>query len=266
MKVPQEVTDIFAQIPEEAYNNGVVVFVDCRHRGMNFRLQTSKNNSTYVKIPPRRGWVRHGGSLKEIINKIVGKRDEKLGREVDDQQKNEDLAESFARFLSCFDDKGRGNDRMKKWTIGRTFVEMLLKNNKFVLHGKNKRTSEVRPAIAIDRLLNLEPGVIIPKMATDELDCEEEAYKRMFKCIKRRDEREEDADKIETILAKVGRPEPSHENHLKKWRVGHLMVDYDFYAHKFKVKGEWMLPFQALDKIASLVPRVAKQVADPDIL
>jgi hypothetical protein len=265
MKVPQKVVDIFAQIPEDIFNDNVVVFVDCRHRGMNFRIQTG-GNSTYIKRPPLRGWKRYAGALKDIVRKITGKQDEKLGRELDDQEKNEELAESFARFLDCFDDKGRGDPRHRRWTIGRTHVEMYTKNNKFVVHGKNKKTSEIRPAIAIDRLLNCEPGTIIKMMATDELDGDEEAYKRMLKCIKRRDEREEDAQKIELILDKLARQEPSYDRHLKRWRVAHVVVDYDTYAHKFKVKGEWMLPFQALDKVATLVPKVAKQVADPNIL
>ena len=113
MKVPQEVTDIFDQISEEVYNKGVVVFVDCLHRGMTFRIQTSQKNGAYVKRPPKRGWTHHSGTIKDIISKLTERQDEKLGQEVDDQGKNAKLAESFARFLSCFDDKGRGGSEKR---------------------------------------------------------------------------------------------------------------------------------------------------------
>jgi len=276
MKVPQHVVDIFSQIPEDIYAGGVIVFAECQYQGMVFRIQTSRSgNGVYIKkLKGQPGWKYHDGSLKDTIKDITAKQDKKLSKEASDHEKNEELANSFARFLCHLGGVKRIemhiDGKVYTWMIGNTLVEMHCNANRFVLNGKGKKTSAIKPAIAIDRLLNFEPSAVMNKMTEAEAELRgEEAYKRMKKCIKRRDERKEDAEKIETIFDKIGKPcklDPKKTRYLKKWRVDYLVITYDFFAHKFNADGEWMLPFQALDKIAKLVPSVAKKVADPDII
>jgi hypothetical protein len=87
----------------------------------------------------------------------------------------------------------------------------------------------------------------------------------VLRCLKRRGERKEAAFEVAQALDNIAGGHRKDYHYSKTWTINHKTVVYDEATHKFRLKGEWMLPLQTLDKLGSMVPSVAKKLANPEI-
>ena len=264
------VESLMASVPEDV-ETSLVVRMECDYHGYKFTVQ-SQPTGYYVR--DKTGWrfFKANADLRKKIKAITILRDSELAKAANDRKTNQKKSEDIRQLLTSAAKEVRGN----VWIFDKTMVTLEESTFRFIIHhsppgdnaaGCATTTSPLKPMNALNRLVNYEPEWF--KLHHEEID---DSYIRraVGRCLKSREERKEGIREIIAIFNKIGKKQrPAYRSSGRKvpigWTIGKhcIPVAIDPYMFKVLVDGEWMVPFQALDKIGSKDPSIAKKLANP---
>lgn len=273
-----DIKKLLEVLPKETKVNSSARFV-CEYKGATFHIQIQSDDRFYFKSDTKksrsRTWQFHStyqGLLKHI-KAVLKEIDEKDSEVQKDRESNGEYAVSLSALLTKIADTSARNGGCTEFAIGATKI-LLTENNRFIIShtspNRRVKTAPIKPATAVDRLVNLEPLKFdlteISGMTNDR-----KLIKAIARSLRRRKERLEAAAVTEHLLTALARKAQPHPRG-RRWFIGEgrSLGDEAVVIHdgngKFLLNGEWILPFQMLDKLGKIAPKIAHKLADPDIM
>jgi hypothetical protein len=269
------IEEIEKMLPDGARILTPSVRAECIIGKAKFTIYVSSDKGFYFKAKGKK-W-RFVSGLNNIHKEVAALQDKnsvKRGKALDEGERNKLL---LSKLIDAIEPLSTVIKPDHTYEVGKDMHLFIDKDtNKVKVHYKvmvqykewnslprYRKTSHLRPAIAIDRMANFDPALAV---LIKENDAGGVVAKRISKALKRRGERAEAAEGVLKAIQAVGyaAASPECQEYLVVWKVGDTLISYDAAFHKFLIYGEWRLPMAALEKLAEVEPSVAETLADPE--
>ena len=268
------IKEIEKMLPDGARILTSSVRAECITGKTKFAIYVSSDKGFYFKAKGKKWRFVNGLNISKEVIAIQAKEDTKRGKTLDESERNRVLLSKLLDAIEPLSTTIKPDHTYEVGTDMHLYIDkntnkVKVQHKVIVQYGgwnslpRYRKTSHLRPAIAIDRMANFDPALAV---LIKENDAGGVVAKRISKALKRREERAEAAEGVLKAIQAVGHAaeSPKNQEYLDTWLVGPASISYDAAFHKFLLEGEWRLPMAALEKLAELVPSVAETLANPE--